>query len=212
MPPVALPTGCEPVPRLWPRSTIACVGSGPSLTKADCQRLRAASSAVRVLAVNDAIDRVPWADALFAGDAKWWGWRRGMADAALPPLLFTLQRAAVAARPRVHVLNYSGGTGIETHPGTVRTGGHSGYAAINVAVHLGAAQILLLGYDLQPGAHGAHHFFGDHPDKSHLRYDARLAAYEALAAALAAVGVSIVNCTRRTAITQVPAAPLAAVL
>jgi hypothetical protein len=35
--------------------------------------------------------------------------------------------------------------------------------AINLAVHLGAARIILLGYDLSPARMGGH-WFGDHPE------------------------------------------------
>jgi hypothetical protein len=206
MPPLTpshfLPSRVAPVPRLWPGSTIVCVGSGPSLTKADCRRLRDADPPVRVIAVNDAIDYVPWADVLFAGDASWWTRRRETPDTQLPALKFALQWTALAARPSVHVLNYTGQLGIEDQPTAVRTGRHSGYAAINVAVHLGARRIILLGYDLQPSATGANHVFGDHPGREGraLNYDAWLAAYQGLTDALASRGVAVINATRKTAL------------
>ena len=36
-------------------------------------------------------------------------------------------------------------------PSTVAHGNNSGYAAINLAWHLGASEIVLLGYDMRPG-------------------------------------------------------------
>jgi hypothetical protein len=68
--------------------------------------------------------------------------------------------------PALQLLQVSGQPGLDLRPGWVRTGGHSGYTAINLAVHLGATRIVLLGYDMMASPQGAHHFFGAHPDGS----------------------------------------------
>ena len=68
------------VPQLWPSQTVAILASGPSLTREQCEQVR---GRCRVIAVsNQGIDNdvggvtvpafAPWADALYAADAKWW--------------------------------------------------------------------------------------------------------------------------------------------
>ena len=44
--------GAVPVPRLWPGSTIVCIGTGPSLVVEDVQACRGH----KVIAIKDAID------------------------------------------------------------------------------------------------------------------------------------------------------------
>lgn len=193
------------VPRLWPGSTIVCLGTGPSLTKADVESVR---DRARVIAINDAHRLAPWADVLYACDAKWWTWHRGVP--AFGGLKYALQPAA-AHWPRVQVLRNTGVTGLELQPSGLKNGRNSGYQAINLAVHLGAARIVLLGYDMQaPG--NTSHFFGAHPDKSRPPFSLCLQQFATLVGPLRTLGIDLVNCTRTTALTCFPRRPLAEVL
>lgn len=51
--------------------------------------------------------------------------------------------------PQVNVLKLTGQRGLELDRGGLRHGSNSGYQAINLAVHLGAKRIVLLGYDMK---------------------------------------------------------------
>lgn len=51
--------------------------------------------------------------------------------------------------PQVHFLKSTGQRGLELDPSCLRHGSNSGYQAINLAVHLGAKKIVLLGYDMK---------------------------------------------------------------
>lgn len=198
------------VPRMWAGSTILCIGTGPSLTIADLHRCHLAVRAgfLRAIAVNDAYTLAPWAHVLYAADHKWWRWHQPVPDYQLPPLLYTIDPLAVPLRPSIRLLNYTGHTGIESSPTGVRTGGHGGYQAINIAVHLGAKKIILLGYDLMPAADGRNHFFGEHPDGDCLTYAHRVGSYETLLEPLQKLGIILVNASPRTAITVIPRASL----
>ena len=198
------------VPRLWPGSTIVCLGAGPSLTFADLTCVR--DAAVHTIAINSMVFLATWAEVLYVADAQWWQWYRDVPNDQLPPWLFTLQPQARAHRPSVRVLRASGQTGLDTAPDALRLGGHGGYQAINLAVHLGAARIVLLGYDLQPGPDGQHHCHAEHPDGNHPNYPYRRGVYATLLAPLAALGVTIVNCSRATSIEAIPRAALTDVL
>lgn len=190
------------VPCCWPGATIVCIGGGPSLTPADAATCHGHA---RVIAVNDAYRMVPWADVLFAADLKWWGWHPDAA-AVFPGLKYRLPPADDTLPSSVVMLGRTGQLGLETDPRALRSGGHSGYAAINLAAHLVGprGKIVLLGYDLQPASNGVHHWFGDHPDRSHPRYARWRDVYSSLLAPLAACGITIVNASRVTAITAIP--------
>lgn len=189
------------VDRLWPNATVACLGTGPSLCQADVDALRGKA---RILAVNNAYQLCLWADALYAADDKWWRWHEGVPGFA--GLKYTIEPCRTAW-PGLQVLKNAGRTGLETDPTGLRSGFNSGYQAINLAVHLGAARIVLLGYDM----HGDH-FFGSHPDRTRPSFASCLAAFPSLVEPLAARGVSIVNCTPRTSLHAFPKAALSDVL
>lgn len=192
----------DPVPRLFPGSTVACIGTGPSLLQEDVDLLR---GKVRVVAVNDAYRMAPWADVLHACDGKWWMWHRGVPQFQGPK--FTLDKLA-ARWPGVKVLRNTGTQGIETDPRSLRTGRNSGYQAVNIAVHLGAKRIILLGYDMGVDKLGKTHWFGHHPDKAVSPYKLMIAEMERLPGLLAPLGVEIVNCSRRSAVKGIPASSL----
>ena len=54
-------------------------------------------------------------------------------------------------------------TGLSWDPEKVHTGRNSGFAALNLALHLGAERVLLLGYDMQTRGE-KRHWFGAHPE------------------------------------------------
>jgi hypothetical protein len=185
------------VPRLWPGSTIVCIAGGPSVTAADvdaCHR-----PGIRVIAIKDAIRLAPWADVLYACDAKWWKYHAAA-------LTFAGPRYALdpPAAPWATALVNTGYLGLELSPHGLRTGKNSGYQAINLAVHLGAARVVLLGYDMQPLG-DQHHWFGPHPYRAVAPpYTDFLACFRSLVIPLAEIGVTVVNATRRTVLEVFP--------
>ncbi len=188
------------VPRLYPGGTIVCIGTGPSLTPADVAYVRGRATAVIV--VNDAYKLAPWAEVLYACDSKWWYWKRGEKDlASFAGLKYTLDLKA--AHYGAQALRNTGDTGLDVRPTCVRNGRNSGYQAINVAVHLGAAKIVLLGYDMQ-----GDHYFGHHPDQSRPPFQHCLKWFQTLVKPLAELKIDIVNCTRKTALLCFPRQPL----
>ena len=190
-------TDAPAVPRLLRGGTVVCLGGGPSLTAEDVAAVR--SRAV-VVAINDVYKLAPWAEVLYAADAKWWKWHHGAPS--FPGMKFTLQPEA-ARWPGVQVLQNTGERGLETAPTGLRTGRNSGYQAINLAVHLGATRVLLLGYDMGPDGTKTH-WFGDHPDKAPSPYAVFLERFGDLVVPLRQVGVEVINCSRRTALTTFP--------
>lgn len=195
------------VPKRWPGETIVCLGGGPSLTVADVD---AVQGRARVIAVNDAYKLAPWADVLYAADRRWIDWHQGVPT--FTGLKYSIQANLSTMRLDWHVLRNTGFDGLELDPGALRTGFNSGYQAVNLAVHLGAARIILLGYDLCPDGMRTH-WFGDHPQEIAVPspYPQMREAFQTIVEPLKAAGVEVINCSRRTALTAFPCSTLEAV-
>jgi hypothetical protein len=186
------------VPRLWPDSTVICLGSGPSLLQSDIDSCR---DRAKVICVNDTIRLCSWADALYCCDGRWVDHYKGVPT-------FTGLKYSLTTQPGKwpgwQILRESGTFGLETEDrGAIRSGRNSGYQAINVAVHLGATRILLLGYDMQR-TKGHEHFFGAHPVgvNQPSPYPLFVQAFASLVKPLADHGIEVINCSRHTALTS----------
>jgi hypothetical protein len=188
------------VPRSWVGETAVIIGCGPSLTKED---VASCWGQARVIAIKDAHRWAPWADVLYSGDELWWqAYASSLTFAGekyacvvpLPTHLAAIERAGAK------LLRFAGHTGLEEKPDGVRSGHHSGYQAIQLAVHFGVAKIILLGYDMQPGPANESHFVKDHPYKKKAAPYAHLHVYETLLEPLRALGVTVVNASRSSAL------------
>lgn len=98
-------------------------------------------------------------------------------------------------------------------PLLIHEGGNSGYQAINLAYHAGAAHIVLLGFDMK--TNGKRHWFGDHPTPAlnvSSPYDVWIPKFGPLAADLAADGVAVTNCCTDSALGAFVRRPLSEAL
>lgn len=200
------------VPRLWPGETVAILGGGPSLSQAQVDQVLAAR--IPVIAIKDAVRLAPAAPVLYACDEKWW---RHYGPALGPEREGQLRYALQAgAFPWACALRNTGELGLELDPSGLRTGKNSGYQAINLAVHLGARRVVLLGYDMQPdrGPRGLrHHWFGAHPYRTaEPPYAAFLQCFASLPGPLRAAGVEVLNATPGSALACFPRVALAEAL
>jgi acetyl-CoA acetyltransferase len=91
--------------------------------------------------------------------------------------------------------------GLSVGYGTINHGGNSGYQAINLAYMLGAARIVLLGFDMQATG-GKTHWHGDHPAGlgNPSDFSGMIKAFDALAEDLKMMGVKVINSTTTTAL------------
>lgn len=201
------PPGPVTIHRLWPGSTVVCLATGPSLTQADVDFCYGRA---RVIAINDAYKLAPWADALYACDSRWWHWhKKGVATFAGQK--YSIDPQAKRVCPDLTILRNTGERGLELSPTGLRTGKNSGYQAMNLAVHLGAARIVMLGYDMRPDGK-KNHFFGEHPHPVPPPYRSFIDKFSSIVEPLAAHGIEVVNCSRRTALECFPRRPLEEVL
>ncbi len=188
------------VPRIWGGATVVLLASGPSLTPEDVASCRGRAT---VLAVKDAIRLAPWADGLYGCDASFWHRHQGFPTFA--GLKYSIDPNA-ARWPGVTILRNTGERGLELDPTGLRTGRNSSYQALNLAVHLGASRILLLGLDMGHSPCSPKYFFGDRPSDQQQAspWASMLELWPTLVAPLAALGVEVINCSRVSAVTAFP--------
>jgi hypothetical protein len=175
----------------WKGRTVVCLASGPSLTQADVDLVRLSGHPTVV--TNTTFRMAPWADMLFGFDARWWATK----DPATG-----LTHAQESAR------DFAGRRITKSQLGT--TYGISGTCAIAMAVHGGAARIILLGFDSTFGPKGERHWHGNHPGglgncASIARWPGHFKRTKRMADA---AGVRILNCSRRTALDCFERVPL----
>lgn len=192
-----MPDAWASIPRLWSGETAVLIASGSSLTQEDvdwCQ------GKARVLAVNDSYRKAPWADLLYASDPRWWDSARGADEFAG---MRVTQCGSTAARWGLTRVAGRVGAGLSCDPALIHFGGNSGFAAANLAALLGAARLLLLGYDMK----GAH-WFGWHPPpltnpREHTFRKWR-EAFRIAAPDFERLGVEVLNCSPGSALDCFP--------
>lgn len=202
----------------WKGETVVCAASGPSITKEQLDLVKAKDA--RLIVINDTYRLAPWADCLFASDARWWEHHIEKVRADFAGEFWTMQEKAwselgVLLAPA----KYEKGLNLE--PGWINHGTHSGFQAINLAYQFGAGKIILLGYDCryvhhpdcnpdQQGKCRPHnicqrHWFGSHPkgwgDANHI--DRWLEQYRTIKC-----DRPIINCSPGTAVDAFQKMPL----
>lgn len=114
-----------------------------------------------------------------------------------------IERPAVD-RPDVKTLRYRREDGLDRDPAFLSTGRNSGHQAINLAVHLGARHVVLLGFDMGRGPAGALHWHANHGEGMNNPGDDTIDGWRAMMATIPpaadALGVDIVNASRETAL------------
>lgn len=207
---------------------MVCLASGPSLVAEDVEYVRGKAT---VIAINDAIRLAPWADLLYSSDQIWWGnhYREMRSFPGIKVRVAPSQHRLMTVAPKgccpncqrrmpvsekvcwcdgIITMRNAGERGLSLDPGAIVTGHNSGTSAINVAVHLGAHRILLLGYDMGPDDKGRRHFF----DKGPVTISSPFMKFRTLTATmvepLKAAGIEVINCSRRTALDCFPQQPL----
>jgi hypothetical protein len=183
--------------RDWEGQTVAIFASGPSMTSAVAEQYRA----LRSIAINNqAMDCAPWADIIYGSDLKWWLHYWPLV-AKLPGRKVSVQigkplEGVEYLRPSSQVF--------DERPEYLSTGANSGYAALCLACKLGAARVLLCGYDMgeRHGRFRRH----DYPANlnSRPRFADWLPRFARLAPVLKTRGVDVINCTPDSSLTCFP--------
>lgn len=176
---------------------VVCVGGGASLTQADVDYCNGRAA---VLVVNNGYLRAPWARWLYACDYGWWKYHFADVDRMCTGERWTQDVDAAREFGLQHIECDPHGKGLCRTPGKINGGNNGGFQALNIAFHLGATKILLLGYDMV-----GMHWHAEHPKEisgpAHTAdYALYASAFPALGDDLSAAGVQVVNCSRVTAL------------
>lgn len=171
---------------------IFIVAGGPSLKGFDWSRLINKD----VLAINRSYEVLPNAKYIYFADHDFFA-RHDTGMLAHRGQIIT-GYAANLCKKRIsspHVIEYTltGANGLDTQPMSIRHGRNGGYAAINVALHLGYKKIYLLGYDMGR-SEGVTHWHDGHPriDPESI-YETMLGHYATLAEPLKNNGIKVYN-------------------
>ena len=206
------------LPKAWAGQTCYLVGGGPALRGFDFGQLRG----LHTIAINRAFLDCPEAEVVCFSDGRFWRWwgpdgTEGQSLPGHPGLKITVQSDRKVSHPTVLNMTGTGRRGLETRRNRLRHGNSTGCASMNVAWHLGAARIVLLGYDGKPAPDGGDNYHGGHPvgyAKANPRltaYDKMAPYYEPIGLELAARRVEVINASPDSAITCFPRVTLSSI-
>ena len=127
---------------IFKNKTVFLIGGGPSLENFNWDLLKEKS----IIAINKSFLSVPWAQVIYWTDSRFYTWYKDKIDE------LTAEKYTVGVgsqyKPDVKLLQKGMRHGLELTNDKLAHGDNSGYAAINLAYHLGAKNIILLGYDM----------------------------------------------------------------
>lgn len=191
----------------WAARPAVIIASGPSLSDEQLQRVEHAVKAERAhaIAVNNTIQRAPWADIAYFGDytaiKHYRGANKGAKQESLASCCrewWTISKPA-AERWRLNYVPSDNRPGFGVDRVTMNS--NSGAQAINLAMLFGAKRILLLGFDMRE-IDGKAHWFGQHeqPLVRVQLYEEWIHRLTVAAPQAKARGVHIINCTPGSAL------------
>jgi hypothetical protein len=193
----------------WATRPAVVIASGPSLSDEQLQLIEQAhlEERVHVIAVNNTIQRAPWADVCYFGDYT--ALKHYLPK--LKPLTLaewvTIDRSAHERWRLTHVKPAtSNGMSLDR----IHMNANSGAQAVNLAAAFGAQRILLVGFDMRNAADGRAHWFGQHPQPlvTTQLFPDWLYKFAYIAEAAKKLGIELVNCTPGSALTCVPVGDL----
>ncbi|KRS17529.1 hypothetical protein [Roseovarius indicus] len=180
------------------------VASGPSAGGVPIEMARGRA---KVIAINNSWELAPWADILFACDAKWWDRHQGCPD--FEGLKLCIEKPACKRWGVGHVTCMKPDDRFFHEPkGTVGWGGNSGFHCLNLGVQFGVKRILLVGYDMhiKNGLHwhGSHLSGLNNPTAGNAERWRK--SLDAAHKEIAKTGVEVLNCSPISALQKYPKA------
>lgn len=166
-----------------------------------------------VIAVQDAVRKIPDADVLYGCDERWWDTQAGCMGFAGEKFSThdkdstSNDKTAAAEKYGLKLIKGAPGSGFSLDPGLIHYGDNSGFQALNLAVLFGSPYIVLVGFDMRYVG-GKSHFFGDHPKGLFQRSESGRDSYQKFTAMFDKApppdGVQIINATPDSALTCYP--------
>lgn len=224
------------VPRMWEGGRCFVLGGGPSLVSqfdippevVDGVRdgslepsayspYMGALHAEHVIGVNNAYLLGDWLDMCIFGDWNWWVVHRPLFS-QWPNLRVTccpkFEDQALCSREGIKYLarDRDHKLGLSQNPRRLTWGGNTGAAAVNLAVHLGARQVILLGFDMGHENRGPTHWHKGHGHEKRQAFELFMRTFPVMAREALSLGIEIINASPGTAIRDFPVVELREVL
>ena len=160
----------------------------------------------RCIAVNNSYQIAPWSEVIWFSDKKWWDWHK-------EKLMNVPMKISTCCEHR-EVLKYSHLSfyrrdlkqryGISKREGFISWNGSSGAAAINLAYHMGAKTVVLLGFDMRR-VEGEKNWHSDHRENPNGNpFSRHLKAFPYIKKDALDLDLSILNATPDSAIASFP--------
>jgi hypothetical protein len=186
--------------------TIYLIGGGPSLKGFDFNLLKDK----KTIAINKAYTVAPFANFLYWSDYRFYQLFKEDID--------NFKGYKVTNKPKPVIdsiinLKDTGKLGLDIHPHALRNGNNSGYAAINLAVHLGAKKIILLGYDMGSSGKDTHFHSGyDTRTEEKIYKNNMIPCFDSIVDELKELNIEIWNSSKDSKLTCFPKCSLTEVL
>ncbi len=188
------------IPRIWEDEDVFIIGGGPSLAEMNLDPIHDRC----VIGVNQAFELGSWIDILFFVDQRFLDWNRE-AIREFP----NMKLAALGSKRSdsgVKLIERSRKqTGISEKADSICYNSNGGAAAINLAVHLGAKRIFLLGFDMKTTS-GKHNWHDKHQvkPKDDIYSTRFLVAFTDIRKDAEKLGIEIINLTPGSALDDFP--------
>ena len=176
------------VTREWPAATVFIVAGGPSVSALDLTPLRDR----HVIAINSSWEAIPSAAFLFFADYRWW-LQNGERTQAFAGRIVTTTKSCEDKRV-LHLAKIKPPPSLATTPDALVLQRTSLQGAINLAYHLGAARLVLIGADMGRAADGRTHHHRPHPWSCRSDcWDRQMEQLRKVAPELERLGVEVLN-------------------
>ena len=180
--------------------TIYIIGGGPSLKNFDFRQLEGS----KTIAINKALFYHNSSQVVYWTDTRFYSWYKNDID-NYKGLKYTIKPGSQYTND-IKLLKKGKPYGLEKDPDYLAHGFNSGYAAINLAYHLGAAKIILLGFDMCNNGNETH-FHDGYPtrgtsDKMYI--DKFIPGFKELKSEILNENVQIYNASAHSMITVFP--------
>jgi len=192
-------------PRIWPDSTVYILGGGPGLLKVDLSLIHDEFC----IGVNNSAFLGDWVDVCWFGDMKWWEWHRERLK-EFKGIIATCNMK-LKKWPQLKRLIRGKPQGMDERPTHVSWNRNSGASAINLAYHLGASRVVLIGFNMQR-VDGKKNWHDDHAEKPHDPFARHLKPFGHIARDAMRLGLEIINATPGSALKHFPIMSLADLL
>lgn len=205
-------------PKVWQDGGCWIVGGGPSIREvfgipngkySDIGDYFKPIHNRHIIGVNNAYKLGNWIDILFFGDGKWYRENK-VTVKDFPGLLVSCS----AEFEKSKIIKYvprdnKHKRGISTKKGKISWNRNSGAAAVNLAYHLGAKTIFLLGFDMDYGANGFTHWFGSYAGDGQFStvvppFETHLKGFAQICADAKKLGLEILNVNLSSKIEEFP--------